>query len=152
MRMVLPNNAFFAWVAEELEEYGKVRFRVKGVSMQPMLRDGVDEVLLEKCPAESLRKGDIVLFRYHGGYVLHRIFRIREGVFYMKGDNTYGTVENCRGDEVLGKVTGICRQKKEGSRFSEQKPYSFKWNVISSWWRFRCLVYRYASALWRRLR
>ena len=152
MKVVFSNSEFFSLVAQELAEEGKVRFRVKGVSMQPLLRNDRDEVLLEKCNAYDLKKGDIILFRYLGGHILHRIYKIEAGKFYMKGDNTYGAKEFCWAEDILGKVTTFYRQiGSDGTSYQEEDPYTFKKNLVSRMWRTRCSIYRYLSALKRRL-
>ena len=155
MKLVFSNNDFFALVAQELADNGKVRFRVKGVSMQPLLRNERDEVLVEKDP-DSLKKGDIVLFRFHGGYILHRIYAVQDGVYRIKGDNTYGAKEYCRREDILGKVTRIYRKKtgssqEEPAQYLDQDPYTFKWNFVARFWRFRCSIYQVLYAIKRRL-
>ena len=46
----IPNDTFFACVEAELAEGRPVRFRLKGNSMYPLLRNGKDVVVLGKCP------------------------------------------------------------------------------------------------------
>ena len=48
----VANDVFFAWVEEGIAQGKTVRFRLKGNSMFPLLRNGKDEVTLEKCPNE----------------------------------------------------------------------------------------------------
>ena len=77
---IFSNDIFFAQVESEIAAGRSVRFKVKGHSMYPLLRNGKDEVTLsplEKVPAVN----DIVLFRYHGKHILHRIISI-EGDTY----------------------------------------------------------------------
>lgn len=54
----VANDIFFAWVEEGIAQGKTVRFRLKGNSMFPLLRNGKDEVTLEKCPNESLKPMD----------------------------------------------------------------------------------------------
>ena len=79
----VANDVFFAWVEEGIAQGKTVRFRLKGNSMFPLLRNGKDEVTLEKCPNESLKPMDVVLFRYRGGHVLHRILQ-RKGKWILR--------------------------------------------------------------------
>ena len=105
----VANDVFFAWVEAELAEGRPVRFRLKGNSMFPLLRNGKDEITLEKCPNESLKPMDVVLFRYRGKHVLHRIIR-REGErLLIQGDGSIVAKEECTVDDVVGKVVQICR-------------------------------------------
>ena len=105
----IPNEVFFAWVESEISEGRSVRFRLKGQSMFPLLRNGRDEVVLYPCTEEELKPMDVVLFRYRGRYVLHRILR-REGEWlYLQGDGSYVAKEECTAADVVGKVHEVIR-------------------------------------------
>lgn len=105
----IPNEVFFAWVESEIAEGHSVRFRLKGQSMFPLLRNERDEVVLYPCSAEELRPMDVVLFRYQGRHVLHRILR-REGErLFLRGDGSYVAREECTVADVVGKVREIAR-------------------------------------------
>ena len=52
---------------------------------------------------------DVVLFRYRGKHVLHRII-CREGErLLIQGDGSIVAKEECTVDDVVGKVVQICR-------------------------------------------
>ena len=50
MKQQIPNDLFFAWVESELAEGRRVRFRLKGSSMFPLIREGRDEVMIRPLP------------------------------------------------------------------------------------------------------
>ena len=126
----VANDVFFAWVEAELAEGRPVRFRLKGNSMFPLLRNGKDEITLEKCPNESLKPMDVVLFRYRGKHVLHRIIR-REGErLLIQGDGSIVAKEECTVDDVIGKVVQICRPSGK-----EIPVGSWQWTIPSRVWR-----------------
>ena len=105
----IPNEVFFAWVESEIAEGHSVRFRLKGFSMFPLIRDGKDEVVLCPCSEEELSPMDVVLFRYQGKHLLHRIIR-REGKYlFIQGDGSFVAKEKCTVDDVIGKVQAIVR-------------------------------------------
>jgi hypothetical protein len=107
-----------------------VRFRLKGNSMYPLLRNGKDVVVLGKCPAESLQPMDVVLFRYRGKHVLHRIIR-REGErLLIQGDGSIVAKEECTVDDVVGKVVQICRPSGK-----EIPVGSWQWTIPGRVWR-----------------
>lgn len=83
------NEDFFRLVELELEECGSVRFKVKGISMQPIIRNERDTVLLEKIKEDTPAKGQIYLFRYRGRHILHRYIADKEGCLVMRGDNLF---------------------------------------------------------------
>ena len=72
----IPNELFFSWVDAEIAEGHSVQFRVKGNSMFPLLRNGCDQVVISPCNAQDIKPMDIVLFRYRGGHILHRVLPI----------------------------------------------------------------------------
>jgi hypothetical protein len=116
------------------EAYFRSRYavilRLKGNSMYPLLRNGKDVVVLGKCPAESLQPMDVVLFRYRGKHVLHRIIR-REGErLLIQGDGSIVAKEECTVDDVVGKVVQICRPSGK-----EIPVGSWQWTIPGRVWR-----------------
>ena len=62
-----------------------------GCSMQPMLRQHRDVVIIEKI-TRPLKRNDVVLYRAYGldKLILHRILKVkRDGSYVIRGDNTY---------------------------------------------------------------
>lgn len=115
------------------EAYFRSRYavilRLKGNSMYPLLRNEKDVVVLGKCPAESLQPMDVVLFRYRGKHVLHRIIR-REGErLLIQGDGSIVAKEECTVDDVVGKVVQICRPSGK-----EIPVGSWQWTIPSRVW------------------
>ena len=107
----LSNDIFFAQVESEIAAGRSVRFKVKGHSMYPLLRNGKDEVTLsplEKVPSVY----DIVLFRYRGKHILHRIISIEGDTYNIQGDGIYISCEKCTREDIIGVVTQI--HKKNG--------------------------------------
>lgn len=77
--------------------------------MFPLLRNDKDEVILHPCQSDELLPMDVVLFRYKGRHLLHRIIR-REGAhLLLQGDGSYVAREECSVDDVVGKVRSIVR-------------------------------------------
>ena len=71
----IHNDIFFSWVESEIMSGKKVQFLLKGVSMHPFIRDRKDSVLLSPCCKNDLKPMDIVLFKYKGKHLLHRIIK-----------------------------------------------------------------------------
>lgn len=78
----------FPIVQEIFQNSGSsVCITVRGNSMYPFLRDGIDEVELSRVEYANIKKLDIALVkRPTGEYVLHRVIRKEENCFYMAGD------------------------------------------------------------------
>ena len=96
-----------------LEEVGVYVSTPLGKSMRPMLRGGKDNILVEK-PAGRLKKYDVALYtRADGTSVLHRVVKVRENDYAMRGDNCDYTEYGITDDDLVGVMTGFWR----GERF-----------------------------------
>lgn len=126
----VANDVFFAYVESEIAEGRSVRFRMKGVSMHPFLRDGRDDVVLSPCRPDELKPMDVVLFRYQGKHLLHRILRKEGDRLLIQGDGSYAAKEECMSKDVVGIVRECYRQS--GRRVSMD---SRCWKLLSCFWR-----------------
>ena len=127
--MQIPNDLFFSWVESEIAEGRSVRFRSKGVSMYPLIRGDKDEILLSPCCHKDLAVMDVVLFRYRGQHVLHRIVHREGDLLTLKGDGSYTAVEECAVDDVIGRVKAVIRPS--GRVISTD---SWKWKLPGGIW------------------
>ena len=107
--MRLGNDLFFAEIERLLGEGSEVRFRIHGFSMRPLLRNGRDTVVVAPRGEAPLRVLDIVLFRYRGRHVLHRIVRIEGDRLTLAGDGNYRIREQCSAADVAGVVRRVVR-------------------------------------------
>ena len=127
----IPNNLFFAWVESEIAEGRSVRFRLKGHSMFPLLRNERDEVVLYPCTEAELKPMDVVLFRHQGRHVLHRIIRREGDRLLIQGDGSFVAKEECTVADVIGKVRSVVRPS--GKELS-----------VDDWqWRFPSFVWQH---------
>lgn len=75
-------------IQERLAAGQTIRFYPQGISMLPMLRQGVDSVILAP-PPQKLKKYDIPLYQRPGGkYILHRVVAVSEA-YTCTGDNQF---------------------------------------------------------------
>lgn len=84
---------------------GFLVYKTRGVSMKPMLKQNRDLVVI-RTPSSSLKKNDTVLYRRGQSYVLHRIIRVCEDHYLIRGDNTF-RLEYVPGTEVIGVLTAF---------------------------------------------
>ena len=114
---------------EILSRDGRLIYKTRGVSMQPMRYQNRDLVIIETFEGR-LKPYDVALYRRGKQYVLHRVLSLGDGVYYIRGDNTY-TIETVPEGNVLGVLTGFVRKGKQhqvtelGYRF-----YSRFWHFI----------------------
>ena len=126
----IPNRLFFDYVAERLSDGDNVRLRLKGNSMFPLLRNNKDVVVLAPCTGEKLVPMDVVLFRYRGDYVLHRIVRREGDRLLMQGDGVYASYEQCMVGDVVGRVIAVCRPSGRVDSVD-----GWRWRITSRLWR-----------------
>lgn len=94
-------------VRKLLESGRTVEFSPKGYSMWPTLEPGRDVVRMAHCP--SPQAGDIVLARWDGKVVLHRVTAIRGGEYILRGDSNLYQTETCPATDIAGRVECVMR-------------------------------------------
>ena len=101
-------------IQEALSAQQSVRIFPMGTSMLPMLRQGVDSVVLSPVTGK-LQKYDIPLYqRDNGKYVLHRIVEVGE-TYTCLGDNQLSPEPGIRQDQIIAVVTEFYRGDKKRS-------------------------------------
>ena len=95
-------------IRAQLQAGKTVKFKPRGISMLPMLRQDVDSVVLSPLP-EKLRKYDLPLYqRDDGQYVLHRIVAVGQ-TYTCVGDNQFDLEVGVRRDQMIALVTAYYR-------------------------------------------
>ena len=67
---------------------GRLVYKTRGVSMEPMLRQNRDLVVI-RVPGSRLKKYDVALYKRGKDYVLHRVIGVADGHYLIRGDNNY---------------------------------------------------------------
>ncbi|MBQ9887419.1 MAG: hypothetical protein IJM37_11270 [Lachnospiraceae bacterium] len=99
-----------------IEQSGQLTYSNVGTSMLPLLRQGRDLFTVSKKNAARCRKYDVVL--YHGQndtYILHRIIKVREADYVIRGDNCITKEYGITDDDIIGVMTGFVRDGKSYS-------------------------------------
>lgn len=96
-----------------LDKGASFRFRAKGYSMTPFVRDG-DVVTVAPPAGRSPAFGDVAAFLRPdtGKLVVHRVIGRRGGAFLMRGDSTEETDGYVPAVQVLGRVIRVERRGK----------------------------------------
>ena len=80
--------------------------------MLPMLRQGIDKVVLSPLP-QRLKKYDLPLYqRDNGQFVLHRIVEVGE-TYTCLGDNQFQKEPGLRQEQMIALVTAFTRKDRE---------------------------------------
>lgn len=101
-------------IKERLAAGQSVKFVPKGVSMLPMLRQGVDSVLITRA-SKPLKRYDLPLYqRADGTFVLHRVVGFKDGYLCI-GDNQYTRFEKVEQSQIVAVVSKFYRGEKKHS-------------------------------------
>lgn len=110
MQRSISNRDFFDYVERTIEEGHSVTIPVKGVSMHPFIRNGKDKAVLSPFSESEIRIGAVVLFRYRGAHVMHRIISRDGDQLTMQGDgNNIRNVEKAALSDVVALVRYIIK-------------------------------------------
>ncbi|WP_294082936.1 S24/S26 family peptidase [Proteiniphilum sp. UBA5384] len=143
---IIQNEPFFREIAIRVAEGGRVRIRAKGNSMLPLIRDGKDEIILEKPTGRSFRKGRLLLVKLIGErYVLHRVKIISDNFIMLRGDGNLSVFETCAREDVIAEATEVIRNGKE------IRVGSARWNLYRYLWPRNIFLRRVCLALYRRM-
>lgn len=138
---------------EVLERDGKLVYTNKGISMMPLLREGKDLLVIEKCHPRSLKKYDAVLFvrtDSKKNYVLHRILKVnKDGSYWIVGDHcTSG--ERVEPSQILGKLV---QMKRDGKTIEvSNQAYLFYVHLWCDFYPIRFFLLRSKSFIYRIIR
>ena len=114
-------------IRTQLASGKSVRFSPRGISMLPMLRQGIDSVVLSPVP-ERLKKYDLPLYqRSTGEYVLHRVVKAGES-YTCIGDNQFAYESGLQHSQMIALVTAFYRRKK-------------RWEVTQALYRCYCVLW-----------
>ncbi|MBQ7800479.1 MAG: S24/S26 family peptidase [Oscillospiraceae bacterium] len=117
-------------VEQVLKEKGFFVTTTSGVSMMPLFSDRRDRIVI-KPAAERLKKYDVPLYRRGESLVLHRIIKVRENDYIIRGDNCV-LREIVSDEQIVGVLAEFYRKDKHYTvnDFS-YRLYSRLWVFIS---------------------
>jgi len=105
-----------ALAADSLRGSGRLRLRVRGQSMLPILWPG-DVVEIASCSVDDVRPGDIVLVLLGDRFVLHRFLaRSQANGFLLRGDSMPGPDPQFPSEALLGRLVSRSGQNHQQAR------------------------------------
>lgn len=125
---VIEPEALMAQLPQLLLEAESVPLIISGNSMAPFLKHGRDTVYLSRV-TQPPKKGDMILYRRKNGqYILHRIYRVRNGAYDLVGDGQWGIEPGIRPEQILAVVNTVRRKGKL------LRKGSFQWEFFEHIW------------------
>lgn len=113
-----------------LEKEGYFACTSSGVSMFPMLRNRKDTIIIYPING-YLKKYDVLLYKRNNEYVLHRVVKVLENGYLIRGDN-------CFYDEFVSdsQIIGILDSFYRGKRLIRINDMRY-----ISYYKFWCFIY-----------
>ena len=117
----------FTSIAQEVLDRGRIlKFKAKGGSMSPFIRNGD---VVEVAPFKGkMNFGDVIL--YHSSYgssIIHRVTQRNKESIITKGDSVSSSDQPILSKQVLGRVVSI---EKNGWRIRLDKPVGRLLNIL----------------------
>ncbi len=97
-------------IEDVLLETGKYIGPTVGVSMLPMLKQRRDTIVVA-AKTDRLKPLDVALYKRGDAYILHRVLRVTESGYIIRGDNCYED-EIVPEETVIGVLTEFFRKDK----------------------------------------
>ncbi len=127
MEMLNLKREDFVSIAQEVLSRGRaLKFRAKGGSMSPFIRNG-DVVQLVPVKGK-INLGDIILYRSsYGNTIVHRVVQRRREIVITKGDSSPSPDQPVLSKQVLGRVVAV---EKNGWRIRLDSPMGRLLNIL----------------------
>lgn len=114
------SEVFLDISAELLSQGIGVRFRPKGASMHPAIKDG-ETVTIIPIGAGDIRRGDIIMYKARevaSAVIAHRVVKVNKSKgdvtsFIMRGDASQSDDAPVAPGQVLGKVVSVEREGRD---------------------------------------
>lgn len=136
-------NELYPIIEEQLKNNGEIRFKPRGTSMLPLLRQGKDEVVVRSFDGK-FKKYDILFYRREDGdFILHRLIGFdKDKNPVMRGDNQFDKEYGITKSNVIGVVSSVIRN---GKSINSGTPLFAIWVLYSR-------IYVYTVAALRKIR
>ena len=136
-------DELYPLIEEQLKNNGEIRFKPRGTSMLPLIRQGKDEVIIKKYKG-IYKKYDILFYRRDDGdFILHRLIGFdKNNNPVIRGDNQRWKEYGITDKNIIGVVCSVVRN---GRKITSG---TFGFNF----WVFYSRIYVYFVAALRKIR
>ena len=131
-------NELMPIITEQLNSGGSVCIKPYGSSMLPLIRQGKDEVVLEKYEGKAKRYDILFYRRKNDQLVLHRVVKFdKNGGYIIRGDHQFEYEKGITDDDVIAIVKEIRRDGRSINRGSLEYLKWATWGAFT----FRAMFY-----------
>lgn len=115
-------------IEEKLKNDEEVSSLTVGISMEPMLRQHRDIVIIKRVNGR-LKRNDVPLYRRSGcdRFVLHRILKVTNDGYVIRGDNLYRKEYDVKDGDIIGVLKAFYR---DGKYYDCEKSRKYKTYVF----------------------
>ncbi|MEE1087299.1 MAG: S24/S26 family peptidase [Schaedlerella sp.] len=125
---VVDTREYLSVLKELVEEGKEVSMLIAGSSMSPFLGHERDYIYFRK-PEAPIRRGDMVFYqRRNGQYIMHRVWKVKDGQYYMVGDAQTEIEGSLERDQIFAVITKVKRKGKWCG------PGDFWWEFFEKVW------------------
>lgn len=128
---------------EALRENEEVAVLTSGISMEPMLRQHRDIVIIKRVNGR-LKRNDVPLYHRAGcdRFILHRILKVTNDGYVIRGDNLYKKEYDVKDGDIIGVLKAFYRDGKyyDCEKSRKYKTYVFLMRTsypFRYFWKFR---------------
>jgi len=126
----LDNKRFFTGLEELIAQGKLVQFHLKGQSMEPFIRDG-RKIALAPVRFVQIALGDVVLARWKGKWILHRVIFKTQEYLYLAGDGNLSQIERVRKEDLIARLsTYQCKNGRQRKISRAHKLFALGWFFI----------------------
>lgn len=109
-RKVVKNSIYFEIVETELKQGKDVLIPIRGNSMLPFFKDS-QRIAIKPFVKSKISKGDVIIARWNGQVILHRLVHRKHNQLHLAGDNNLGLIEKVSEGDVIGVAKGYYNKK-----------------------------------------
>lgn len=115
-------------IEEKLNNNEDIYSLTSGISMEPMLRQHRDIVIIKRVNGR-LKRNDVPLYRRAGcdRFVLHRILKVTSDGYVIRGDNLYTKEYDVKDGDIIGVLKAFYR---DGKYYDCEKSRKYKTYVF----------------------
>lgn len=150
--MLISMDNLSPLITEILANNGTVKLTITGNSMRPLWHSRKDEVVLQRCEPDNLKKYDIPLYqREDGKYIIHRIIKVKRDTFDIVGDAQTEIERDVPKSSIIAVVSEFTHKGKLVKCSNTlYKIYSFLWCLVRPMRRFIFKAYGFLIKIKKR--
>ncbi len=118
-------------IERTIKEKGVYAGKTEGDSMEPMLSQGRDTVIIKKAEF-PLKRYDIPVYRRENQHIMHRIIKVKKNGYIICGDNRIALERDITDSDIVGVLAAFYR-KGEYVEYGSRKYMYFARRAVATY-------------------